>query len=572
MEYDYSIHCLDTQDNIHSIDYLLKEKNTKNELIVKIYEKPRHIYYNKEKDILDILNNKFTSPESKFFLMYKNKNYYQNMFRIPKEVKGDELKFLFYDYLPNLSLFEYLKSEFNDQINEAHAKFLCVELLNIIKKLHKNNIVHKNINIKNIMFDEYFNIKIIHFCEASRINDNEKYKLREDIFGLAKTLFKILTRGKFYDIEISKSSKEYVYMTNNPTDLKNKNWRNKQNFLDMLKKLYNINISKEFLDFFYSLVKAYYSKQILDIDKLLNNIWLKEINTNVQKYEKEFKKDFNKILRSITEFNIKDSILFCDTNDLFNLGENQAFAIKKEIFKDKLDKESYPSKKINFNEKFCGPPPNIIKMKGLKPRKLEKDPNTNKINENNTIYSGKQIENKTTIINISQQYNIIDDSKKSLLRGAKKGVNNTANIEKKIYTPRRTDFNYLEINIKNEENKDLNQALINFMNIFKNKIKEYYVYEEINVHFENMSDTSFKICYEIPPLEIDGDIEFLDEEFEKKVKNFQNFEIKVELFDSNTINQYYLVFNGISVDKEDFYDHLKLLKTIVKTLFKKNDN
>ena len=572
MEYDYSIHCLDTQDNIHSIDYLLKEKNTKNELIVKIYEKPRHIYYNKEKDILDILNNKFTSPESKFFLMYKNKNYYQNMFRIPKEVKGDELKFLFYDYLPNLSLFEYLKSEFNDQINEAHAKFLCVELLNIIKKLHKNNIVHKNINIKNIMFDEYFNIKIIHFCEASRINDNEKYKLREDIFGLAKTLFKILTRGKFYDIEISKSSKEYVYMTNNPTDLKNKNWRNKQNFLDMLKKLYNINISKEFLDFFYSLVKAYYSKQILDIDKLLNNIWLKEINTNVQKYEKEFKKDFNKILRSITEFNIKDSTLFCDINDLFNLGENQAFAIKKEIFKDKLDKESYPSKKININEKFCGPPPNIIKMKGLKPRKLEKDPNTNKINENNTIYSGKQIENKTTIINISQQYNIIDDSKKSLLRGAKKGVNNTANIEKKIYTPRRTDFNYLEINIKNEENKDLNQALINFMNIFKNKIKEYYVYEEINVHFENMSDTSFKICYEIPPLEIDGDIEFLDEEFEKKVKNFQNFEIKVELFDSNTINQYYLVFNGISVDKEDFYDHLKLLKTIVKTLFKKNDN
>ena len=70
------------------------------------------------------------------------------------------------------------------------------------------------------------------------------------------------------------------------------------------------------------------------------------------------------------------------------------------------------------------------------------------------------------------------------------------------------------------------------------------------------------------------DIEFLDDEFEDKIKNPQEFAIKVELIEGdkntfliNKINEYYLIFNGISVDKEDFYEHLNILKEIVKNLY-----
>ena len=70
------------------------------------------------------------------------------------------------------------------------------------------------------------------------------------------------------------------------------------------------------------------------------------------------------------------------------------------------------------------------------------------------------------------------------------------------------------------------------------------------------------------------DIEFLDDEFEDKMKNPQQFEINVELTEGdknifliNKINEYYLIFKGISVDKEDFYEHVNILKEIVKYLY-----
>ena len=109
------------------------------------------------------------------------------------------------------------------------------------------------------------------------------------------------------------------------------------------------------------------------------------------------------------------------------------------------------------------------------------------------------------------------------------------------------------------------------MKVFKNNIKEYYIIEKINVNIENINDNSFKICYEIPPSYFDDEIEFLDEEYEQKVKNLQKFEIKVEVLEGIKkenlfINQYYLIFNGISIDKEDFYEHLNILKKISKNI------
>ena len=154
-----------------------------------------------------------------------------------------------------------------------------------------------------------------------------------------------------------------------------------------------------------------------------------------------------------------------------------------------------------------------------------------------------------------------------------KNINN--NKKENNFKPRQDDFNYLKINIKNNENDDINQALNNFIKKLKIKIKQKYEQINIKISFKEEKDYSFNIYYQIQPMNINfDDIEFLDDEFEDKMKNQQQFEINVELIEGdknifliNKINEYYLIFKGISVDKEDFYEHLNIIKEIVKYLY-----
>ena len=148
---------------------------------------------------------------------------------------------------------------------------------------------------------------------------------------------------------------------------------------------------------------------------------------------------------------------------------------------------------------------------------------------------------------------------------------NNLNIKNEIiFEPEKDDFNYLKINIKNQDNYNIEKAIASFMKIFWIYIKEEYKNEDIDINIYVEKDTLFYIIYEILPIKIDDELfEFFDENFERKIKNKQEFEIKVELiegdkslFEKNKINQYYLIFNGISIDKVDFYYILKALKNI----------
>ena len=149
--------------------------------------------------------------------------------------------------------------------------------------------------------------------------------------------------------------------------------------------------------------------------------------------------------------------------------------------------------------------------------------------------------------------------------------------EENSFKAKKEDFNYLEINIQNKDNKNVIKALSNFMKNFKDKIKKKYGQTRIKVKFLEEKDLSFKICYQIPKMDFNfNGIEFFDDNFEKKAKNNREFDIAVKLiegdkslYSSNKINQYFLIFNGISVDKEDFYENLMILKTIALDLLLK---
>ena len=123
MWHRYDISFFQLGRNIHSKVYLLSKAFLNEKLIIKIYEKDRHKYYKNEKKILDILNNKFKNNEIKinFIPKYKEILYNQNLFKIPEEIKGGDLKFLLFGYLPNLSLLDYI-IDIKEGIKEIHIK------------------------------------------------------------------------------------------------------------------------------------------------------------------------------------------------------------------------------------------------------------------------------------------------------------------------------------------------------------------------------------------------------------------------------------------------------------------
>ena len=153
-------------------------------------------------------------------------------------------------------------------------------------------------------------------------------------------------------------------------------------------------------------------------------------------------------------------------------------------------------------------------------------------------------------------------------------TNEEVEHKQNFFKPEKEDFNYLEINIKNNDNRDINRPLINFIAKLKKAIKEEYNRIGIKINIKDDKDFSFIICYEFKITVFDDDeIEFLDDNFEKKVKKLQKFEIKVELIEGdknlyliNKINQYYLIFNEFDLDKDDYYEHLIRLKEISKKL------
>ena len=169
---------------------------------------------------------------------------------------------------------------------------------------------------------------------------------------------------------------------------------------------------------------------------------------------------------------------------------------------------------------------------------------------------GKKILFKTEIINLNKMAKI--------------------NLDNKI-KPKKGDFNYLEINIiNNNQNKDVKEGLKNLLKDFKQKIKSN-VTKENDIYIENEKETSFDICYKIYSDFYCFDYEynkilFLDEKYEKKIKNDREFKIKVKLIEGNNSNQYYLIFEGVSVDKEEFYEKVKSLKETIKSLFKNKLN
>ena len=246
MEENYKIISDQLGNDKHCKAYIIKGNLSNKKLIVKIYEDSRLAFYENKIGILKELNQINFEPETdKFFVMFKDINYNPNMFIIPKEIMEINLQFLFYDYLPKLSLLDYFV-HFGWRMKEIHVKLLCYKLLKVIEKLQEINICHNNINVSNILFDDNFNPKLIHYSEVKRITEENKSQINNDIFGLVKTLARILSYGFFGSINYNKNKKQYEIFFNKIIKKGKKTHLEESKFWEYIKNEYDVNISENF--------------------------------------------------------------------------------------------------------------------------------------------------------------------------------------------------------------------------------------------------------------------------------------------------------------------------------------
>jgi len=713
MNGNYNIISQQKGKDIHSKVYLLKEQDTGKELIVKIYESSRHKYYRKECLILELINNSYNNFEYKndFFVMYKEIEFQPQMFLIPDEVIGFNLQFLFFDYLPNFSLLDYISGE-KQYLEEIHVKYLCFELLMAIKNLHKIKVCPNNLDISNIMLDSNFQTKMIHFCEAEVIVSDDindiSAKFNNDFFYLGKILAKLISFGKFKTINFNKKKNHFEIKTNFQ-----KNSIEETTFWKMLE-TFNINISKEFFNFFHILINAKKLKEIVDIDNLLKNEWLDEINQQLEICKNKFLNDFKNIYQKIIEDREIENKIDIDLKDIIDINnnKNEDSIIKSILPKNDLEFDKYLSGEqltekssendnlINYNNSLS----NDSVLNSMNQNLFDKNNSLNEMNMNNikninnninnNIYNNVPMNNNMSMnnqmpmhnymimnnnVSMNINMNVINQNNNNFkindniinsnnfsnnVFGNINMINNSNNINNNIYNlnnninlnqninnfnninndnnilpnsqnsnnyfinksyyransfinefsnnykkdndlylynqkksyfrnninafikakneskPKKGDFNYLEINIKENniyKDEDIKKVLRNFIRNYMKKIKENYSFSNRRIDFNNITDFSFNLDYDIFPIDINIDIDelnFLDEKYEEKIKNLQTFKIKVELIKGNVNNinghQYYLIFNGVNIDQEDFYEELKILKKSAKSLLIKN--
>ena len=475
--------------------------------IIKIFEEMKRKEYEEEKSILSLLKGNSNNSQNDYLIKLKDIDIrleYSDYYNINS-------KLLVFDYLYHGTMCDYLYMMPNiNHIKEIYVKLLCYKLLKGLKKCHEHNIRHNKIDIKNIMFDNDFNPIIIHFSEASLINNNN---FNKDFIGLGIVLAKLMASGQFISYKYDKNKKRFVfvYKLGGPNK---KGFLEESQFWNIIESNNNIKISKEFRQFFDILVK---SKNPLNIEDLLKNDFLKDIINNQNEIEKKLKEEFEANYNEILKSKEQDTHEL-DIYSILNLGN---------IEDNSLVNPRKRGKQSSFNNNRC----------------LE--------DEEESIYENKNIK----LIN---------------------------------YEPKGIQFNYVEINIKDNEILYLD-ALEKFMIDLENNIKEFKYEKDIDINIDyDVKNWAFNVSFEENEIDEENNIEDNINNIEEETDEINDYInesdlfpliIKIELYEfekeENVIHsmnlnsrKYYLMFNYIQGDISDFYEYLKIIKNISIRLLK----
>ena len=291
-------------------DMILETKNSKYKLIEKIGSGATSKIYkgydelDKEKKLyafkiikqeklgiasINIIKNEISSLQKlshpNIIKIYEND--FGNFQKKNKEAK--QVFFIKIEYLPKGSLFDYIY-EIKKPFSENQAKIIIKSLIESLEYIHKNNLCHRDLKPENIMFDENYNLKIVDFGFAEKLNlyPNGKlitilgtpsysspelllqqpyYGISNDIFAIGVILFILVTGNMPFKVAVNEDI-NYNLIINNQME---KFWEFK-----------NINLSNEFKELFSGLVNFDYSLRPslseIKFFKWINNITLNDIN------------------------------------------------------------------------------------------------------------------------------------------------------------------------------------------------------------------------------------------------------------------------------------------------------
>lgn len=115
----------------------------------------------------------------------------RNIIRLFSQIKDGPIINLVLEYASNGSLFEYLQK--NRILSDKQIAFIFKEICLGIQYLHSFGIIHRDIKLENILFDEHYNLKLADFGFACY--DDQKV-VRKTMCGTKEYFAPEIFRGK----------------------------------------------------------------------------------------------------------------------------------------------------------------------------------------------------------------------------------------------------------------------------------------------------------------------------------------------------------------------------------------
>lgn len=200
----------------------------------------------------------------------------------------DTIRYAIFEYLHNGELFNYVL-KLKRRLPEDISRKLFYDLIKAVETCHKCGIIHGDIKLENILLSSNFNIKLIDFGFAKRIDEGvssligtkfyaapecytssvmEYYGVPSDIFSLGVVLF-VLVMG-FYPFE-KPNCTDNRYKLIMKKDF-NGFWKKCDKILNDK----NSNISSEFKNLFEKMV-CYQAKERISINEIKTHPWFFEL-------------------------------------------------------------------------------------------------------------------------------------------------------------------------------------------------------------------------------------------------------------------------------------------------------
>jgi serine/threonine protein kinase len=148
--------------------YLGTHNKTKEKVAIK---EIRKIKFEKDEKNEEVINKKESmySDLLKQELEIIEKLHHPYICRMLYKVQYNEDWYIVFEYLSGKQFFDNEEIDFTEAKNK---KFFC-QILSAIEYLHKNNIVHRDIKLENILFDDNEDAKLIDFGLSKYIKNNE---------------------------------------------------------------------------------------------------------------------------------------------------------------------------------------------------------------------------------------------------------------------------------------------------------------------------------------------------------------------------------------------------------------